>query len=200
MSAVLPGHHPGVSPVLTTRGGAGPTSSMPASGARRDWFYPGVVSKVTGSWLSGGIGETGDEPQEYPGERLGLPQEGPGSAAPRGVRLLALLVDLVLMSLVTSLFVEFDVNRPDVMQRFNYTSVLVWFVITTVMVALFGFTAGKALLGLRVVRLDGRPMVGPLRAVPRTLLTALLLPAAIGDADGRGLHDKVTGTVVVRTR
>jgi uncharacterized RDD family membrane protein YckC len=158
------------------------------------------VSKVTGSWLSGGIGETGDEQQEWPGERLGLPKEGPGSIATRGVRLLALLVDLVLMALVTSLFVEVDVNRPDVMQQFNYLSGLVWFVITSVMISLFGFTAGKALFGLRVVRLDGKPMVGPLRAVPRTVLTALLLPAAIGDADGRGLHDKATGTVVVRTR
>ena len=157
------------------------------------------MSKVTSSWLSGGIGETG-EPQEWPGERLGLPKDGPGSIATRGVRLLALLIDFVLMAFVTSLFVEMDVNRPDVMQTFQLTVSLVWFVITSVMVALFGFTAGKALLGLRVVRLDGKPMVGPLRAVPRTLLTALLLPAAIADADSRGLHDKLTGTVVVRTR
>jgi uncharacterized RDD family membrane protein YckC len=155
---------------------------------------------VTGSWLSGGIGETGDETQAWPGQRLGLPEEGPGSVASRGLRLLALLIDLVLMSLVTSLFVEVDVNRPDVMQTFNYVSVLVWFVVSSVMVSLFGFTVGKMLLGLRVVRLDGRPLVGPFRAVPRTLLTALLLPAALADADSRGLHDKATGTVVVRTR
>lgn len=158
------------------------------------------MSRVTGSWLSGGIGETGDNPQEWPGERFGLPKDGPGSIATRGVRLLALLVDFVLMALVTSLFADFDVNDPQVMQQFNYLSVLVWFVITSVMISLFGFTAGKALLGLRVVRLDGKPMVGPLRAIPRTLLTGLLLPAAIGDADSRGLHDKATGTVVVRTR
>lgn len=158
------------------------------------------MSRVTGSWLSGGIGETGDSPQEWPGERFGLPKDGPGSLATRGVRLLALLLDFVMMALVTSLFADFDVNDPQVMQQFNYLSVLVWFVITSVMISLFGFTAGKALLGLRVVRLDGKPMVGPLRAIPRTLLTGLLLPAAIGDADGRGLHDKATGTVVVRTR
>jgi uncharacterized RDD family membrane protein YckC len=158
------------------------------------------VSKTTGSWLSGGIGEAGDDPQEWPGERLGLPKDGPGSIATRGVRLLALLIDFILMALVASLFVEFDVNNPEVMRQFQFVASLVWFVITSVMISLFGFTAGKALLGLRVVRLDGKPMVGPLRAVPRTLLTALLLPAAIGDADSRGLHDKATGTVVVRTR
>jgi uncharacterized RDD family membrane protein YckC len=149
--------------------------------------------------LSGGLGEAGDANQAWPGERLGLPEAGPGSVAGRGVRLVAFLLDLVLMALVTSVFVEFDPSRPDVMQRFNYISVGVWFAITSVMVGLFGFTAGKALLGLRVVRLDGRPMVG-IRAVPRTLLTGLLLPAALSDADSRGLHDKLLGTVVVRTR
>lgn len=158
------------------------------------------MSRVTSSWLSGGIGESGDETQEWPGQRLGLPKDGPGSVAGRGARLGALLLDLVLMSLVTSVFVQVDVEQPEVMQRFNYTSVVVWFVITAAMVALFGFTAGKALFGLRVVRLDGKPMVGPVRAIPRTLLTALLIPAALSDADSRGLHDKVTGTVVVRTR
>jgi uncharacterized RDD family membrane protein YckC len=156
------------------------------------------VSKVTGSWLSG-VSGPGDA-QSWPGERLGLPKEGPGSAAPRGVRLGAFLVDLVLMSLVTSLFVDVDVNRPDVMQNFNYLAGLVWFVVTVVMVGFFGFTPGKAFLGLRVVRMDGAAMVTPLRAIPRTILTAVLVPAAIADADGRGLHDRAVGTVVVRTR
>jgi uncharacterized RDD family membrane protein YckC len=172
---------------------------MPACRPRRTWSYSGDVSRTTGSWLSGGIGETGDSNQAWPGERLGLPESGPGSVAGRGLRLVALLLDLVLMALVTSLFVEFDPNRPEVMQRFNYASVAVWFVITTLMVAFFGFTAGKALLGLRVVRLDGAAVVG-WRAAPRTLLTGLLLPAVLSDADGRGVHDKVLGTVVVRTR
>jgi uncharacterized RDD family membrane protein YckC len=173
---------------------------MPVGRSPRTGFYPGDVSKVTGSWLSGGIGESGDAAQEYPGERLGLPKEGPGAVAGRGVRFAALLIDLVLMGLITSLFVQVDVNQPEVMRQYNYIAVVVWFVITVVMVSLFGFTAGKALLGIRVVRLDGKPMVAPLRAVPRTLLIALVLPAALSDADGRGLHDKVTGTVVVRTR
>ena len=160
-------------------------------------FYPGGVSGVTGSWLSGG---TGDAAQEWPGERLGLPKEGPGSVAGRGVRFAALLIDLVLMALVTSVFVEYDVNQPEVMRQFQLVASLAWFVITVVMVSLFGFTAGKLMLGMQVVRLDGTAMVNPLRALPRTLLVALIVPAAIIDADGRGLHDRVTGTVVVRTR
>lgn len=158
------------------------------------------MSKVTGSWLSGGVGESGDAQQEWPGQRLGLPESGPGSVAGRGVRVLALFIDLALMGLVTSLFVRVDLQQPEVMQRYNYVAVAVWFVITVVMVGLFGFTAGKLLFGIRVVRLDGGPMVGPLRAVARTLLIAVILPAALSDLDSRGLHDKAAGTVVVRTR
>lgn len=159
------------------------------------------MSKTTGSWLSGphAAGDPDDAPR-YQGERLGLPETGPGSVAGRGTRFGALLVDLVIASLLTSMFVEMDVMRPEVMQRFNYVAVLVWFGLSVVMVSLFGFTAGKALFRIRVVRLDGAAMVGPLRAIPRTLLTALILPAAMSDLDGRGLHDRVVGTVVVRTR
>jgi uncharacterized RDD family membrane protein YckC len=83
---------------------------------------------------------------------------------------------------------------------FNYWAMLVWFVITVGAVSFFGFTAGMAALGIRVARLDGATMVGPLRAIPRTLLTAVIIPAAIWDADGRGMHDKAVGTVVLRTR
>jgi uncharacterized RDD family membrane protein YckC len=165
---------------------------MPVGGLPRTGSYPGDVSEAT---VSGG-----GSAQKWPGEHLGLPEQGPSSVAGRGTRFVALLVDLVLAGLVTSLFVEVDVQRPEVMQQYNYIAVVVWFVITVAMVGLFGFTPGKALLGMRVVRLDGKPMVTPLRAIPRTLLTALILPPAIADADGRGLHDRVTGTVVVRTR
>ena len=63
--------------------------------------------------------------------------------------------------------------------------------------ALTGVTIGKRLLGLRVVRLDGRP-VG-LRALPRTLLLMLVVPAMMMDRDLRGLQDKAAGTVVVRS-
>lgn len=158
-------------------------------------------SRWTGAWLSGPNAAAGTStPQEWPGERLGLPKSGPGSVASRGARLVALLLDLVIATLVTRLFVPMDVTRPEVMQTFNYWAILVWFVIAVGTVSFFGFTAGMAALGIRVVRLDGKTMVGPLRTIPRTVLTALILPAAIADADGRGLHDKLAGTIVLRTR
>ena len=36
-------------------------------------------------------------------------------------------------------------------------------------------------------------------AVVRTVLLCLLVPALLVDADGRGLHDRLTQTAVVRT-
>lgn len=161
-----------------------------------------MSDRWTGTWLSGPGSAQGpdSDPPQWPGEHFGLPREGPGSVAGRGARLVALLVDFVVASLLTSLFVEMDIQRPEVMQTFNYWAVLVWFLVSVGAVSLFGFTPGKFLLGLRVVRTDGSSMVGPLRAVPRAVLTALVLPAAIIDANGRGLHDRAVATVVLRTR
>lgn len=173
---------------------------MVAGWARSAWSYAGPVSNARGSSTSGDLGEPGDAAQEWPGKNLGLPENGPGSVAGRGVRLGALVIDLALMALVTSLFVRVDLNQPEQMQHFNYVSVAVWYVVTVAMVGLFGFTPAKLLLGMRVVRLDGTSMVNPLRAMLRTLLLAVIVPAALVDADGRGLHDRLTGTVVVRTR
>ena len=163
---------------------------MVAGSARSGWSYAGWVSEATDVSGSG----------DWPGRSLGLPREGPRSVAGRGVRLGALLIDLALMGLVTSLFMPVDLQSPEQMQQYNYTAVLVWYVVTVVMVGLFGFTPGKLLLGLHVARIDGTPMVNPLRAMLRTLLLAVIIPAALVDADGRGLHDKLTGTVVIRTR
>ena len=70
-----------------------------------------------------------------------------------------------------------------------------------VLTALTGQSIGKRVLGIRVVRLtdrEGAP--GFLPAAIRTALLMLVLPAVITDRDGRGLHDKAAGTVVVRTR
>jgi uncharacterized RDD family membrane protein YckC len=108
------------------------------------------------------------------------------------VRALALLVDAVLSGFVAGLFTAPDLPR-------NW-SLLAWFLITVTAVSFFGFTPGMKICGIRVARLGGAAMVGPLRAVPRTLLVALIIPAVVWDADRRGLHDRLVGTVVVRTR
>jgi uncharacterized RDD family membrane protein YckC len=128
----------------------------------------------------------------FPGERLGLPAEGAGSVAGYGRRVAAFALDLLLSSLVASLF-----TAPRLPENW---SVLAWVVLTVVPTAAFGMTPGMTLLGLRVARLDGRAFVGIPRALVRTVLLFLVVPAVVTNADRRGFHDRAAGVVVLRSR
>jgi uncharacterized RDD family membrane protein YckC len=139
-------------------------------------------------------------PHRWRGERLGLPENGVGSVAGGGSRLLALILDLVLAALVTAMFVRPEFQNPAAMQSFNLWSSAVWASISFIAAAFFGFTPGMAATGIRVARLDGASMVGVWRAVVRAALTFVLIPAAVRNIDGRSWLDRLTGTVVVRMR
>ena len=60
-----------------------------------------------------------------------------------------------------------------------------------------GGSIGHRLLGMRVVPIAGG-WVGLWRPIVRTLLLVIVIPALIWDADQRGFHDKVAGTVLLR--
>jgi uncharacterized RDD family membrane protein YckC len=142
-----------------------------------------------GSWLQGpGLpGKPGD-PAEYPGQRLGLPRQGVGSLARFGPRLLAYLVDSLLSAIIAwGLLGD---------QRWT---VVVFGIEVLVLTALGGASFGQHVVGMRVVRPDGRAP-GVARAAIRTALLLLLIPALIWDRDGRGLHDRAAGTMLVRVR
>jgi uncharacterized RDD family membrane protein YckC len=153
-------------------------------------------------WIASEIGTAaspgGGGAGTYPGQGLGLPPSGVGSAAGFGRRLAALSVDWLLAYPIAGLFAGPDPLAP---RGSNLASIVlgVWFVMTVVAVAVFGITPGKALLGTRVASLDST-LVGVPRAVLRTLLLALVVPALTRDDDGRGWHDRATRTAVVRTR
>lgn len=159
-----------------------------------------------GSWLDGppvggGAGPTGG--------RLGLPAQGRGALAPLGRRVLALLVDWIACQAIA---VAFFGSHPLV-------PLLVFAVENLLLVGTLGSTLGHRLLGLRVRRVaaprslvaggdpegDRAPRdpgpdlpAGPLRALVRTAALCLVLPAVVWDADGRGLHDRLAGTAIVR--
>lgn len=128
----------------------------------------------------------------YRGEQLGLPEQGPGSIARPGRRLAALAVDWGLCLLIAYGLIADSYNEAA--QVWGPLILLVLMVLT---LGTVGCTPGKRLLGLRVVAL-GAGRVQPLRALLRTVLLFLALPALIWDRDGRGLHDRLAGTVEVR--
>ena len=152
-----------------------------------------------GSWLSGpppvGSGSTDQRSNDYPGQRLGLPQDGPKSLARMGRRIGALFVDWLIAYGLAALIMSFGWISPALLS----TAVLaIWFVIGAVSVRLYGFTPGQYALGLVVIPVDNREHVGFGRALVRGLLIALVVPPLFTDIDLRGLHDRLTHTAVVR--
>ncbi|MFJ9003618.1 RDD family protein [Streptomyces canus] len=148
-----------------------------------------------GSWLSGPRAAAEDAGVDfgYRGQQLGLPEEGPGSIARPGRRLGALAVDWAMSVLIASQLITKSYGGPAT----SNWALLVFFVMGVLTVGTIGFTPGKRLFGLRVIALDtGR--VNPVRALLRTVLLCLALPALIWDRDGRGLHDRLAKTVEVR--
>jgi uncharacterized RDD family membrane protein YckC len=137
-----------------------------------------------------------DDQDDHRGSSLGLPESGPGSVASLGIRVAAYLVDSVSSALIAALFV------PDLYDGRRGILTLVVFVLQYLLLgSLTGQTLGMRLLGLRMMRLTARdapPTFTPMAI--RSALLVLLIPAVVFDRDGRGLHDKAAGTVVVRTR
>jgi len=135
----------------------------------------------------------------YPGQHYGLPEFGRGSVAGWSRRLAALFIDWIACSLIAIAFFYHPHagHVTDVFAQPRLWTPVIFAAQDFVLTALTGFTLGKRLVGLRVVRLDGRP-VG-LRALPRTALLMLVLPALMMDRDLRGLQDKAAGTIVVHS-
>ncbi|WP_034087919.1 RDD family protein [Streptacidiphilus albus] len=150
--------------------------------------------KILGSWIEGPQIDPERQGDDfgYRGRRLGLPEEGTGSIASTGRRLLAIVIDWWLCALIAYGLIA---HRNPLAA--NYWTMFVFFVMSVLTLATIGSTPGKRLLGLRLIRLDGgRPSIP--QVALRTVLLLLAIPALIWDRDGRGLHDKAVATVEVR--
>jgi uncharacterized RDD family membrane protein YckC len=163
-----------------------------------------VDREDVGSWLEGPpVGRPG----VAHGTRLGLPAEGRGSLAPLGRRVLALVVDWFVCQMIAYAFLPADAEAFGTLAIFALENVL--------LVGTIGTTLGHRIFGIRVRRVvppaslvvaPGAPAPDPGRDVPpnpllalvRTVLLCLVIPAVVWDADGRGLHDRLAGTAIVR--
>jgi uncharacterized RDD family membrane protein YckC len=138
-------------------------------------------------------------PQAYRGESLGLPSDGPGSLTTTGPRLGAFVVDAIVSSLVAALFVSTGHHGGGLADRLPGTWSLIPLALDYIVGTLVaGRTVGMYLFSLRLIRVDRTVAVDPGRAILRTFLLFLLVPALVFDRDGRGLHDRLTETAVVR--
>jgi uncharacterized RDD family membrane protein YckC len=133
--------------------------------------------------------------QGWPGERLGLPEHGPGSVAGWGRRVLALLIDWFGSMMVVGAFAGADLwSGRGVVQ---WAPLLVFTAELWLLTSLAGGSAGQLVMRLRVVRTGGGRL-DPGRALLRAVLICLVIPPVVYNRDQRGLHDLAVGSVVVR--
>ncbi|MFF7649630.1 RDD family protein [Streptomyces sp. NPDC007983] len=150
--------------------------------------------QAIGSWLSGprAAAEEMGVDLGYRGQGLGLPESGPGAIAPLGRRFGAIFIDWALCVLVSYALLA-DRNP----QAAGNWALLVFLVLSLLTVGTVGATPGKLLLRLRVVGEDGTRLSLP-RAVLRSVLLVLVIPAVVFDRDTRGLHDRLSRAVQIR--
>lgn len=140
-----------------------------------------------------------DAVNSYPGERLGLPEKGPGSIARPGRRIGALLIDYLAATIIATAFLGYDqFALPSEAGLTLFTPMIVFAVLQILFIPTAGGSPGHRILGMRVVPYSGPGWVGLWRPIVRTLLLVIVIPAVVWDADQRGLHDKAAGLVLIR--
>jgi len=153
-----------------------------------------VDRRDVGSWLQGPEAVTGTD--GYPGERLGRPERGPGALARPGRRFFSILIDWVLCLLITRGFVGAETPAASLIP------VAVLLVENILLVGTIGYTVGQRMVGVHVQRATGDGPPGLVAGLVRSVLLVLVVPPlTMGwDADRRGMHDLLSGTLVVRNR
>ncbi|MGB2569509.1 RDD family protein [Micromonospora citrea] len=105
-----------------------------------------------------------------------------------GRRFGALVIDWVLCLLASNFFAD-----P---VRDGWAPVLVLIVEYGFFLGLFAQTPGMWITRIRCLAWADGGRIGPVRALLRGLLLALVVPALIMDEHRRGLHDRLTGSVI----
>ncbi len=174
--------------------GAGATGAggIGAGGASSTYGHSGAYG-AGGSGAYGGQGGAGGY-----GGGFGGPGDASAAlaAAPRagfGIRMAALLIDVILIGILIHNF--HSGGRFELLVLATYGAVM-W--------KLKGSTIGGIICGLRVARVDGRPIDWPTSIV--RALSCFLSLAVVGlgflwiaiDADRQAWHDKIAGTMVVK--
>ena len=154
--------------------------------------------KDIGSWLSGSAWNNGNLSGDfrYPGNRLGLPEHGPGSVASLLRRSFAFIIDYFSSMAVAHLFAP---NVDYLSNQFRLLTLEIMFGQIVLLTALTGASFGQRLLRVKVISI-AQGHLGIMRVVVRTLLIFLVIPAVIWDRDGRGMHDRIVGSISVNTR
>ena len=134
----------------------------------------------------------------YPGERLGLPETGPQSVGRVGRRFVAISVDWVISALVLMLMTGRDYLTISSTALGQMQLLGVFVALQILSIWAIGGSMGHRLLRLYVVNVHGGSLTW-WRPIVRSVLLALVIPALVWDSDQRGFHDKVAGTLLLKS-
>jgi len=113
----------------------------------------------------------------------------------QGRRMLGVLIDwLMSYAIAIGFFVEFGQSSMGAVVFLIFT------VQYLVFAALGGATPGHRIMGLKIVRFTDGRMPTPLQALIRTALLVLIITAITFDQNGRGINERLSNTVLVKTR
>jgi uncharacterized RDD family membrane protein YckC len=112
-----------------------------------------------------------------------------------GRRFVALVIDWTVAVLSSAAVARTTVPPEGLRDSFIVSGVFI--VEVGLLTGLLGVSIGKRLMGLRVEGPDTRP-IGVPRALLRTFLLALVIPALLMNDERRGLHDVATTSRVIR--
>jgi len=114
-------------------------------------------------------------------------------------RLGALLIDWIVAALSAVTLAGVSYPPAPIDKDPSQTFIIIGFFIVEVglLSGLLGRSIGKRVLGLRLENPDGQP-IGVPKAILRTVLLSLVLPAIVMTDDKRGIHDLAAGSRVVR--
>ena len=162
----------------------------------------------------------------YPGERLGLPETGPRSVARVGRRIIALAIDWTLSGLIVSLLMGANyfelvgkaTAASEAVRKSSNTQTLahmqaasdalvahqtfvgLMFVALQILaIWTIGGSIGHRVMSLYIVNFNGGSLTW-WRPIVRSLLLVLVVPALVWDSDQRGFHDKIAGTLLLKSR
>ena len=133
----------------------------------------------------------------YPGQTLGLPEQGRGSLASWRARIAAMIGDWA-ASMVVAIAMFGTGVLTDSGWR-SFMNMAVYFVEASVLTALAGGSFGQLIARIGIVRLDGHH-IGWWRAIVRTAMKCLVIPAVVIGAERRALTDLLVGTVVINRK
>ena len=73
-----------------------------------------------------------------------------------------------------------------------------FFVEVSVLTALQSASLGQKIFGMKVVRFVDRGAISPWQALVRTIFLILVVTAVTYDENGRGIHERLSRTVLIR--